>query len=349
MYRHSLVFVCLSFCAAPLLAQDAPQPRFELETLTLYARYRLVENNAEVVTASQLQIKDSLRARVNVDEGGRFSIHVGAFTGSSFTSSWDTTGAGTGDWSPDAYLKQLYLSAAPARGIEAQVGGLYFSRGESTEITTYDEDGFLMGERIAIRKPTRLFFDEVSATRAGIGSPTTPGVLRRFDRFAHPDYWQVQAVKRFGTTSSAAGAPVSRWSASADVTSAFGARTIRAAVAARLPQGSPITGVRFEQYRRIDANPAGGFAVSVDRPVTSRLKLQAGYATIDEFYGGLNADRIQRGPRVFAIATVSLPAGLSVQIFGTRAFETSYAVSNRTRFDAVVSYDVLTAARRRTN
>jgi hypothetical protein len=340
MHRHSLVFVCLLSCASAAFAQDAaPQPRFELETLTLYTRYRLLENNAEVVTANQLQIKDSLRARFNIDESGRFSIHAGAFTGSSFTSSWDTTGVGTGDWSPDAYLKQLYLSAVPVRGVEAQVGGLYFIRGESTEITSYDEDGFLMGERIAVRRPRQLFFDEVSATRGAIGSITTPGVFRRLDLFAHPDYWQVEAMKHITPT----------WSASADVTSAFGARTIRAAVAAKFPKGAPVSAIRFEQYRRVDVNPAGGFSASAERPLASWLKLQGGYATIDQFYGGLNADRIQRGPRVFTIATLSLPAAFSVQLFATRAFETSYSVTNRTRFDAVLSYDVVAAMRRRVN
>ena len=339
MHRQPFVFVCLLLCAAPVLAQDAQPPRFEIETLTLYSRYRFVENNAEVVTANQIQIKDSFRARLNLDEEGRFSVHAGAFTGSSFTSSWDTTGVGTGDWSPDAYVKQLYFSAAPIRGIEAQVGGLYFNRGESTEVTTYDDDGFLMGERIAIRKPAHLFFDELSATRAAIGSPATPGVLRRIDLFAHPDYWQVQAVKRFGRV----------LSASADATSAFGARTIRLAVAVRLPPGSPVAAVRVEQYRRVDVDPAGGFGVSVERPVAPWLKVQGGYATIDERYGGLNADRIQRGPRVFAIAAISLPAGLAVQLFFTRAFQTPYPVSNRTRFDAVLSYDVVAAMKRRTN
>ena len=92
--------------------------------------------------------------------------------------------------------------------------------------------------------------------------------------------------------------------------------------------------------------PANGFAVVADRPIARKARLQAGYATIDEAYGGLNADRIQSGPRVFAIATVPLPAALSLQLFVTRAFETSYTVSNRTRFDAVVSYDVLAAIRR---
>ena len=333
MHRQSLLFVCLALCASPLFAQDAPPaPRLEIEALTLYSRYRFVENDADVVTASQMQAKDSLRARLTLDDRQRFSIHVGAFTGSSFISSWDTTGVGTGAWSPDAYLKQLYLSAKPIRGIELQAGGLYVTRGESTEITTYDEDGYLMGERVAIRRPAQLYLDELSVTNAGIGSTTTPGVFRRADMLAHPDYWQVQGVKRFGKA----------LSASADVTSAFGARTVRAAVALKLPVAS----LRFEEYSRVNANPASGFAVSVERSITSHAKVQGGYATVDQFYGGLNADRIQRGRRVFSIVTVPLPASLSVQLFVTRAFDAPYAISNRTRVDAVVSYDVLAAFRR---
>jgi len=335
MHRKALLTVCLVLCASTVFAQDVPPPRVELETLTLYSRYRVVENDAEAVTASQMQAKESLRARWNLDDRQRFSIHLGAFTGSSFTSSWDTTGIGTGNWSPDAFVKQLYVSAKPARGIELQAGGLYINRGESTEITTYDEDGYLMGGRIALRRPETLYFDELSVTHAGIGSAAPPGVFRRLDRLAHPDYWQGQVLKRFSKTVAA----------SADVTSAFGARTIRAAVAVRLPVPSPVSTVRVEEYRRFDVNPAGGFAVTLERPLTSHLKLQGGYATVDEFYGGLNADRMQRGPRVFAIAGVPLPAGFAVQLFVTRAFETTYSVSNRLRFDAVLSYDVLAAIR----
>lgn len=336
MHSRWFLTLALVLCAAPVFAQDAAPPsRLEIETLTLYSRYRFLENNADVVTANQMQMKDSLRARFNLDESRRLSIHVGAFTGSSFTSSWDTTGIGTGAWSPDAYVKQLYLAAVPVKGVELQVGGLYFDRGESTEITTYDEDGYVMGERMVVRRPAQVYFDELSVTRGGIGSSTTPGVFRRLDLFANPDYWQVQAIKRFSKTVSA----------SADVSSAFGARTVRAAVAIHLPEGSPASAVRVEAYSRTNANAASGFAVVAERPVGRRVRLQAGYATIDEFYGGLNADRIQRGPRVFAIANVPLPAALSVQFFITRAFEAAYPVSNKTRFDAVISYDLLAAIR----
>src|SRR5262245_56072565 len=109
MFRP-LLLCALVLCPASLFAQETPPPRLELETLTLYSRYRFVRNDADVVTANQIQMKDSLRARVNLDDEGRFSIHAGAFTGGSFTSSWDSTGVGTGEWSPDAYLKQLYVS-----------------------------------------------------------------------------------------------------------------------------------------------------------------------------------------------------------------------------------------------
>src|SRR5438093_1087337 len=150
MVSKSLLTVCLALCAASVFAQDPPPaPHLELETLTLFSRYRFVENNADLVTASQMQVKDSLRARLNLDDDRRFAIHLGAFTGSSFTSSWDTTGVGTGAWAPDAYVKQLYLSAMIARGVEVQAGGLYVNHGENTEITSYDDDGYLMGERIA--------------------------------------------------------------------------------------------------------------------------------------------------------------------------------------------------------
>ena len=41
---------------------------------------------------------------------------------------------------------------------------MYIIKGESTEITTYDEDGYVIGERISVRRPRTLFFDEMSAT-----------------------------------------------------------------------------------------------------------------------------------------------------------------------------------------
>jgi len=333
-YRFA-VFVCVAIgLCRSAEAQPAPPsaaPWFEPQAITLSARYRAVENSAGVVTNDQVQYKDVLRARFNFDRERRFGLNLGAFSGSSFISSWDTTGIGTGDPNHDIFVKQLYLSAIPATGVELQAGGLYINRGESTEITTYDDDGFLMGERVTLRRPDRTHFDELSFTRAAIGPASTPSVTARLDLFAHQNYWQAQAVKRFG--------PIG---ASADVTDAAGARTVRAAMSLRLPRSWPLTVVRVEEYRRVTVQPANGFAVVGERPL-GRVRLQGGYADIDRDYGGLNADRLQRGRRVFAIAAIPIVRALTAQLFATRAFAAPYAISNRTRFDAVVTYDVLAA------
>jgi len=43
--------------------------------------------------------------------------------------------------------------------VEIQYGGLYFDRGQSTEVTSYDYDGYLVGERITLNRPRNFYFD----------------------------------------------------------------------------------------------------------------------------------------------------------------------------------------------
>jgi hypothetical protein len=331
--------LCLSLglCGGAFAQTPTAARRFEPQTITLSSRYRFVENSAGDVTANQVQFKDVFRARLNVDRHRRFSINVGAGSGSSFTSSWDATGIGSGSPSADMYVKQLYASAAPVHGVELQAGGLYINHGENTEITSYDDDGYVMGERVTLRRPSMAYFDEVSFTRAALGSLEMPGVIRRLKLFGHQNYWQAQVVKHVSHLVSA----------SADFTGVSGAETLRAAVALHLPKGAPVSAVRIEQYRRITNEPASGFAVIAERLVTAHARVQAGYATIDPSYGGLNGDRIQRGRRIFGTATIPLTPTVNVQLFATRAFGNDFTVTNRTRFDAVVTYDVLAAVRRR--
>jgi hypothetical protein len=331
-----MLCLVLSLCRAAS-AQPSPKPSwFEPQTISLSSRYRFVQSGTDEVTANQIQFKDAFRAKFNLDGGRHFAINVGAFSGSSFTSSWDATGIGTGNASVNTYVKQLYGSILPVRGVELQVGGLYINHGENTEITSYDDDGYVMGERVTLRRPAQAYFDEVSLTRAALSPTATPGVIRRLKLLGHQNYWQAQVVKRFGPA----------FSASADFTEVSGAETLRAAVAIHFPKGAPVSALRFEQYRRVTLQPATGFALVAERPMTTHVRLQAGYAEIDAAYGGLNADRIQRGRRVFAMATIPIAGPLSAQLFATQALGNSYSVTNRTRFDAVVTYDLLSALHR---
>ena len=326
---------------APVSAETPAPPLrrwLELQSVTLLTRYRFLENSADVVTGNQWQYKDVLRARFNFDAGHRYTLNVGVFSGANFISTWNNTGVGTGNpprfvWTH--YLKQLYASAEPVQGFELQYGGIYVVRGEATEWTSYDDDGYAVGERLSLRRK-ELFLDEIAATRAWIGPYDTPDVTKRWNGLHEANYYQVLLAKRAGRYVRA----------STDWTHDQGADTWRATVAALFPPSGLLSAVRYEQYWRMDPNPAFGFALWLERPVTSHARLQAGYATVDEHYGGWNADRIQRGKRVFAIGTVPILRKLTASLFFTQAFSSSYPVSNKTRLDVVLSYDLLRTLRR---
>ena len=136
----------------------------EVQNATLNLRYRFIETTSGVVTTNQLQHRESLRGRVKFDKAARYSVNFGLFTGTRFTSGWDNTGWGLADAQKNLAFKAIYLSAVPVPGVEAQYGGFYILRGESTELTTYDEDGYVIGQRVSIRRPRDLYLDEISAT-----------------------------------------------------------------------------------------------------------------------------------------------------------------------------------------
>src|SRR5450759_1791837 len=161
----------------PAAASDAPPLRrwLDIQNFTVFSRYRFAANSKDVTTSDQLQYKDTFRARFNIDPRKRYTITVGYFSGSSFTSTWDNWGIGNNTTldGKDHYMKQLYASAAPVRGLELQYGGIYITRGETDEFISYDDDGYLVGERVTARRPKELYLDEISVTRAAIGPFTT--------------------------------------------------------------------------------------------------------------------------------------------------------------------------------
>jgi hypothetical protein len=333
---------------APLLAQapqslqqtaDPPVRRWlDIQQLTFSTRFRKIVNSRDVTTANHLQYKESIRGRFNLDRGKRFTINAGFFSGSSFTSSWDNWGVGTGgDFDGhDHYLKQLYAAAIPVTGLELQAGSIYTARGEQDEWISYDDDGFIMGERATLRRPKDVWFDELTVTRGAIGPLGRPNISDRWDSFKHPDYTQALAVKRI----------TGAVSASASYERLVGADVARGAVTLRLSRPIPFDTVRYEQYHRFNVHEASGFAVWADRAVSKHLRLQGGYVTVDQFYGGWNADRMQAGRRVFGQATIPIYGPFAASIFGTRAIDPQFTLPIKSRVDVVVSYDALDTLRR---
>ncbi len=142
---------------------------FDLQTASISNRYQFIENAIGATTASHEQYQVTFKGRLKFDSEGKYSLNAGVFSGRSFFSGWNNSGWGTGRSTSNLYLKQLYLSAKPVRGVELQYGSLYFLRGEATEITAYDYDGYLAGQRITLTH-TFLFENYERAGRlAGYG------------------------------------------------------------------------------------------------------------------------------------------------------------------------------------
>lgn len=312
-----------------------PSPRlvrwFDLQMATIFARYRYVDNSSGLITANQSQHKESFKARLKFDAEGKYSLNAGVFSGRVFIGTWNNTGWGTGTGQSNLALKQLYFSAAPVRGLEVQYGGLYLLRGESTEITSYDEDGYIIGERVSLKRPNNLFFDEISVTYAYLGDINTPNLNKRFHRLKQSNYHQFLIEKKIGR----------RVAVSADYTFEAGRDTLRQAVSVKLQETHLLDTARFENYFRLSGQSAYGFALQGEKALFGRLTVAAGYAQIDPQYGGLNADRFGSGKRLFLSTNLRLFSDISLLSYATRAIANDVPVAQRTRLDLIVSYNLL--------
>lgn len=343
--RSLILLTVFSGLALPVFGQQASKPPepslrrwFEFQQFAVYTRYRFTENSRNVTTTNQQQYKDSIRARVNFDPDKRYTLNVGYFTGSSFISSWDNLGWGNNTTfdRKNNYFKQIYGDAIPVRWLELQYGGLYLNRGEGDEFAYYDEDGYVTGERVSLRRPKDLYLDELTITRGAVGPQNLPNIFDRGAQFSHPNYTQLLGVKRF--TKIVAG--------SLEYNRLAGADMVRGAVTFRFSNKAPISLVRFEEYHRFNLNEGTGFAVWSELPVTKYARLQVGYGSIDQFYGGWNGDRMQSGRRIEANGTITIYGPLSTAIYYTAARRETYTVPIYHRFDWVVQYDVLSSLKK---
>jgi hypothetical protein len=312
----------------------------EVQNVTVNLRYRYVETGAGVVTTNQLQHRETFRGRVKFDARARYALNVGLFTGVRFTSGWDNTGWGINPAQKNLAFKALYFAAQPVGGIEAQLGGLYIVKGESTELTTYDEDGYVTGARVTVRRPKALFFDEISVTNAyfvGGTGPTNVPISKRLPHIDEPNYQHYLIDKKLGT----------RAAVSADYTVEIDRKTWRQAINIKTKELRVVDSIVFEHYQRTNSTPANGFAITFEKALSKKVSLnQFGYARIDPGYGPLNADRFNVGNRAFAMITYAISPQFTASFFITTAVGANAALPQRTLSNTVITYNALPALRR---
>ena len=155
---------------APRRAAAATSAGATCSSSTSGSGIAIIDNSAGIRTNIRGRPDTEFKGRVRSSiSAGHYALNAGVFSGASNTSSWNNTGMGTGVPARDLHLKQLYLRPRLSIGLEFQYGGIYVVRGEGTEITTYDNDCYLTGQRVTVKRPKQLWFDEISATQAYLG------------------------------------------------------------------------------------------------------------------------------------------------------------------------------------
>jgi hypothetical protein len=324
---------------APAPSATAEMARwFEIQNATLNLRYRYIDTSAGATTTNQLQHRETIRGRVKFDKSARYTWNFGVFTGTRFTSGWDNTGWGIADAQKNFAFKTSYLSAIPISGIEAQYGGISILKGESTELTTYDEDGYVIGQRVTVKRPAQFYFDELSATVGYLAADPREIPISRRTKYLNdtPNYRHFLVDKKFGA----------RAGVSVDHTSAAGANTWRQGLNLKTRELRVVDTVVLELYQRTNATADQGFAITFDKALHRKVSVNWGYASIDPGYGILNADRFQFGNRAFAMAIYNITPEFLASAFITRAFGNDIPLPQRTLSNIVFTYNVIPALKR---
>jgi len=301
----------------------------EFDNLSFSTRYHFIENSNRTKATNNDQYQVAIKGRFKFDKKGDYSVTAGVYTGNSFTGGWNNTGWGTGDRQTTLFVKQLYFQARPVKGLEIQFGGLPVTNGVSTEATGYDNDAYITGERLRLKYPKKLFFDEILVTYAFLGDLNQPEIFKRLKHLGKSNYHQFLVSRHIGK----------RANFSADYTFQSGLDTLRQAVKVKVPETKIFDSVEFENYQIAGDDPGYGFNLFGDKKLNDRFSVTAGVAHIDRKL--LNGDRFAPGTRIHFNANAKLGYDLSLSAMFTQGVGTWPDVRNRTRLDIVLTYNLL--------
>jgi hypothetical protein len=306
----------------------------ELQGASVAIQYLFATSGSGVTTANQPQYQIAARGRFKFDAAGRFSLNAGLSTGASFIAGFNNSGIGLGAAQGNVYLKHLYLSAQPLDGIEVQYGGLDIWHDESTDITGYGYSGYVVGERVSVKRPRELFFDDISIGYGYIDDLDAPDVFGRVHRLAQSNFHRFILRKDLGDRA---------WM-SADYAYQSGVPTWREAARIRASELRVVDTIHVEVYEISRLNSGHGLAAYVEKMIHPQLFVGGGYADIDRPM--LNSDRYGRGRRLFLTTRIPLTPAFSVLVFATQATNRAATNAPQHRLDIGLYYNVLDLLRK---
>jgi hypothetical protein len=338
-------------------SEDAAGRWLNLSTMSESQRFRRSFNQGGFVYFDDGQQRSLIQGRINLDPEARYTIGFRASSGHFFNWAYaDYAGEGFSERVKDTalllpsynaaelqertlaiaadpaglavihqvqsngwqfYLRELYFSASPLKAITVEFGSFGIERGLGTEITTFDDDGYLSGERIRIRDAKHLFFDQIGFTNAFFGSYGTANLLDRGSDLKKSNYHQVFADKRIN----------SRIGVSGEYVWLIGTNTLRGAALIAAKEVKVADSFRLEAYERmnsvnlqgLEVGGGAGFSVTAQKKLGTRLSGDLGFASIDKdntaetgsrfFHAvgfGLNGDAFGQGKRPFIRASCKI-------------------------------------------
>ncbi len=249
------------------------------------------------------------------------------------------------------YMRELYLSATPVKPVTVEFGSLGIERGLGSEITTFDDDGWVSGERVRLHAPKHLFFDEVGYTNAFFGDRAVPNLFDRGASLKSVNYRQVFLNKEQN----------SRLRYSADYTWQTGTDTLREAAMVGTKELRAVDQIRLEAYQRVDSvvlqgltvHGGTGFAITGSKKFGPKFSGDVGFAAIDKDYSvysnsryfhafgfSFNGDSYGQGKRPFTHASYKINSVVTAFGYYTHAVGQKMLNANQQGINAGFNFDL---------
>jgi len=214
-----------------------------------------------------------------------------------------------------------------------------------------------MGERLRLKDPHHLFFDQFTLTSAYFGFFTQPNLFARGGGFTKSNYRQIAAKKQINKRVGVSGEY--NWISNNAHTS-----TTREAIVVAIPESRLFDSFRLEAYEQLshiylqgdEEARRQGFALVGEKKIRNFFG-DFGFASIDRNYGlysgssllqeagfSLNGDSFNTGIRIFSHASYKLTSVVTAFGFYTRITGKMITNLNAQGLNAGLSFDLRTLA-----
>jgi len=355
--------------SAPVNPQESRW--FELKRAEISFRVRYIDGYpSSNGHSTHLQHRELFEGRLKFDQEAKYTLNLRASSGFYFTRSFAEAGVGH-PWNNETgwnmFLRHMYFSAKPVKGLELQYGSMPFAKGVLEENDTWDEDGYVSGQRISVRRPDKLFFDDATVTFGYVGDLFKPNFFRRAQRLGEVNYRQFLVTKNVGKrTAITAEYESKNGTLAADKKTPVNVQTVHVGTKINTKGIGFADRMWFDFYRRFTPEADFGYNIHGEKGfMKDKLIFGMGFTRIDKSFqnlfdiqdwavmrkkslatgpaigGSPSAEKITRGNHLFFHASYKLSPEVTVFAYGNADFRPTFSHGSANQMNAGVTFDLL--------